>query len=100
MKRNLTLMATRQSARARQTARMRLPHTWQMLGLHGQPVGKVDVCGVDLQTGRIMYLVLETPWQTLTIPWQAINVDNSQRRFQLRGRHRQDQPTTTQDPSP
>jgi len=82
-------MAEKHSAQASQTTRMRLPQTWQMLGLHGQVVGKVESCGIDMHTGRIKYLVLETPWQTLTIPWQTVCVESSQGRFQLRGKHRQ-----------
>ncbi|RLQ20643.1 hypothetical protein DWB85_16715 [Seongchinamella sediminis] len=67
---------------------MRLPQTWELLGLHGQALGRVDACGVDLQTGRISYLILETPWQTLSIPWQAVHVDNRHNRFQLHGKPR------------
>lgn len=81
-------MTEQLAARTRHTLRMRLPQTWEMLGLHGQALGRVDTCGVDLQTGRISYLVLETPWQTLSIPWQAVDVDNRHSRFQLRGKSR------------
>lgn len=72
---------------------MRLPTAWQMLGVHGQPVGTVNACGIDLHTGRIKYLVLETPWQTLTVPWQAVRVDAVHGRFQLCTR----QPATSAD---
>lgn len=57
---------------------------WEMLGMHGQQLGEVGACGIDLLSGQILYLVLDTPWQELTIPWQNVSVDAAAGIFQLR----------------
>jgi hypothetical protein len=57
---------------------------WKMVGKHGQQLGEVGTCGIDLVSGRVLYLVLDTPWQALPIPWQSVSVDATTCRFRLR----------------
>ncbi len=54
-----------------------------MLGVHGQRIGSVEACGIDLASGRIRYLILATAWQTISVPWERVRLDRDNRRFQL-----------------
>lgn len=54
-----------------------------MVGLQGQQVGTVEYCGLELESGRVKYVLLTTPWQTLKIPWQSVCVDTKRDRFRL-----------------
>lgn len=68
---------------------VQLPYRWTMLGVHGQQLGTVGSLSVDLENGRVAYLVLETQWQRLHIPWQQVYVeqeDSGRLRFKLRSR--------------
>lgn len=60
-----------------------LPAQWQMLGVHGQHIGSVDACGIDLDSGRVAYVLLVTPLQSITIPWERVQFDYNCRCIQL-----------------
>ena len=60
-----------------------LPRRWQMLGVHGQRIGSVEACGIDLDSGRMRYLVLATALQTISVPWERVRLDRDNKRFQL-----------------
>lgn len=63
---------------------VQLPREWILLGLRGQRLGTVASCGLDMQSGRVKYLVLATPWQQLKIAWQSVQVDTTRECFRLR----------------
>lgn len=69
--------------RVEKVTRARLARKWLVVGLRGQQVGTAESCVIDLDSGRIKYLLLTTPWQTLKVPWQSVSVDAEHERFQL-----------------
>ena len=64
-------------------AQASLPRQWEMAGVHGQHLGFVDALGIDFDSGRIAYVVLATPWQTIMIPWDRVQLDRRGDRLQL-----------------
>jgi hypothetical protein len=65
---------------------MEAQFNWQMpvLGLQGQVLGYTEKAGVDLDSGRLTYIVLRTDWQPIEIPWKRLEFDGIRMALRLK----------------
>ena len=75
----------------------RLSRLQSLRGLRGQQLGTVGWCAVDLASGRIEAVELRTPWQTITIPWARVGLDDGEADLQLLAENVPDEPQESSD---
>jgi hypothetical protein len=56
---------------------------WPVLGLQGQKLGSIVRCALDAGSGRLKYLELQTPWQTIHLDWPHLEFDEHQQSFKV-----------------
>jgi sporulation protein YlmC with PRC-barrel domain len=61
----------------------KLEQSWPVVGLKGQRLGTVERCAIDINTGVVKYLQLQTAWQMIDIDWQGLTFDKERQHFRL-----------------
>lgn len=61
----------------------KLEQPWPVVGLKGQRLGTVERCAIDINTGVVKHLQLQTAWQNIDIDWQGLTFDQDRQYFRL-----------------